>query len=312
MAKSYTSNTLIESVKRRAMLPENSNTFKDTDYLAFANEELDIGVVPLVLSFHEDYIMYSIEIPLDQNKTRYEIPSRAMGNKLREVQFRDDSGNFFELTRIFKEDLPYFQMGTYSTLRAFFIEGNEVCFVPIQTPLPFSGKVVMTFYMRCSELVTEDRVCKITNIDRDTGVITLDSYPDSFSDQPLIDITSKKSPHKLSVYDAQPIAYGNVNNPFITLSSIPDNMNIGDIVSVAEEAIIPQVPSELHGLLSQRVACRCLEALGDTQGLQNALTKLAEMESKAGNIFDDRVEGAPLKIAPKNTILRRNRSYLRR
>jgi hypothetical protein len=68
-------------------------------------------------------------------------------------------------------------------------------------------------------------------------------------------------------------------------------------------------------MLVQRVVCRCLEALGDTQGLANAKEKLAEMISKMGNLIDNRVESAPQKIFNKGSPLRvsriRQRSYSR-
>jgi hypothetical protein len=65
-------------------------------------------------------------------------------------------------------------------------------------------------------------------------------------------------------------------------------------------------------MLAQRVTMRCLEALGDQAGLTLAAAKLLEMEQKTGSLIDSRVEGAPLKVAPKNTFLRRGRNYLRR
>ena len=78
-----------------------------------------------------------------------------------------------------------------------------------------------------------------------------------------------------------------------------------DLVTLAGETIIPQIPDELHSMLAQRVACRCLEALGDQQGLQAANLKLAEMEAKSATLINDRIESSPQKIVNRNSPLMR-------
>jgi hypothetical protein len=49
-------------------------------------------------------------------------------------------------------------------------------------------------------------------------------------------------------------------------------------------------------VLAQRVAQRVLEAIGDSEGLNNATAKVAEMENKLSTMLDNRVEGAPRKV----------------
>ncbi|MFN9916610.1 MAG: hypothetical protein ACK53L_28725, partial [Pirellulaceae bacterium] len=86
-------------------------------------------------------------------------------------------------------------------------------------------------------------------------------------------------------------------------ASIPANFGPGDQVSLAEETSIAQLPTDLQSLLSQRVAARCLEALGDQQGLAAANAKISEIEQKAATIIDARVEGSPMKVvAPIGTL----------
>jgi hypothetical protein len=77
---------------------------------------------------------------------------------------------------------------------------------------------------------------------------------------------------------------------------IPKDLEVGDFMPLAGETPIPNVPTELHMVLAQRVAQRVLEALGDSEGLNNATAKVAEMEMKLTSMMDNRVEGAPRKI----------------
>jgi hypothetical protein len=99
-------------------------------------------------------------------------------------------------------------------------------------------------------------------------------------------------------------------------SDIP-NVIKGSHVTLAEESIVPNIPTELHPILAQRVAISCLEAMGDENNKQSAERKLASMEKDAGTFLDNRVEGANQKIKSRhsplvntlNTLGRRNRRW---
>lgn len=315
MAKSrlLSVDNLIASVKRRAMLPQNQVTFAEDDFLAFANEEMDMGIVPHLMSFHEDYLIATELVDVANGTGRYKIPHRAVGNKLRDVRFQDDSGNLYEMTRIQKEDEMYFQYNSAgsSSLRAFMVEADEIV-LPNGTIPSIGGTLSIVYYLRPNELVVESRTCKIVSIDTILNKIVVNSYPDVFVGETTFDITSHKSPYKLSVMNLKPTVLATPLNLTFTLDSIPTNLNVGDVMALTEETTIPQIPVELQSMLAQRVAIRCLEALGDTQGLTNAMAKLQEMEAKTGSIVDDRVEGSPKKVINFHTFLRSQRKWNRR
>lgn len=316
MARHLTADTLIASIKRRAMLPASQVTFKNEDFLAFANEEMDMAMMPYVMSFHEDYFLYTETIPIVNNKSRYAIPYRATGNKLRDVQFADEGGNLYEMARITVGDKPYYQYGPLSSvsarLKAFYIEHNEIALVP-QIQGNLSGSLRVSYYIRPNSLVDASRIMTVQNINSTTGEITVNQVPSHISVNGLIDLIQVKSPHKCLAID---ITVQNIDtvNKIITIApaSLPSELAIGDQLAAAEECYIPQIPTELHSMLAQRVACRCLEALGDQQGLQAAMLKLAEMEQKGGTLVDSRVDDAPLKVNNRHNFLRTSRRYVRR
>lgn len=84
----------------------------------------------------------------------------------------------------------------------------------------------------------------------------------------------------------------------------PINCIIGDYICLSNESIIPQIPPDLHNQLAQRAATMVLAALGDQAGAQISNSKVQEMEKKQISVLDARVEGSPLKIAPKKSLLR--------
>lgn len=307
MRKSYmTSDKLIRSVIRRAMIPRTQNTFANEDFLEFADEEMDLGVVPTILRLHEGYLLYSDPVPVTPNSNRYEIPYRAVGNKLKEASYKDTSGNVYEMTQIGIEDLYAYNQTSSGNPRAFYVENNEVVLVP--TTSVSTGFIVMTYYMRPNSLVMLEEVGTISNIDRNTGIILLSNLPEDFSLSEQYDFVSTKSPNKTLKFDFD-ITDLNLLNKSVTVdaANIPANLQVGDYLCLAGTSAIPQIPSDMHVLLAQRVACRCLDALGDAEGLASAMQKLAELTKQAETLIDNRVEDAPRKVVNRHSTLKTGR-----
>lgn len=317
MARYLSSSTLIESAKVRGAIPETQVTFKEEDLLRFANEEMDTAVIPYVMSFHEDYFLFREDIPLQADTTQYAIPYRAVGNKLREVAYKDLGNNLYEMTRVLVEDLPFYRgegSVTSNSIRAFYIENNEISIVTVDPSFNINGYLSVFYYIRPNRLVSEERACTITNIDRNTGQISVNNLPNIYNIDGLVDFIQIKAPNKCYSIDV-PIVNVDTTNAVFTFDpeDIPSKLAVGDYICLAEECIIPQIPTDLHAMLAQRIACRCLESLGDQAGLQAANAKLAEMELKLATSIDNRVEGDPLKIINRHGFLRRSSGrYFRR
>lgn len=299
------SEALIKSIKLRAMIPESQNTFTAEGFLEFADEEMALGLVPSILVMHEDYLMYTEKVPLEQNKIRYAIPYRAIGNKLRDVAFEDGSGNVYQMTRISIGDISYYNNTSNGSAYAFYVENNEIVLAPKNLTPATNTYLRMTYYMSPNQLVPSDQVAVVGSIDRTSGVVQFSNMPVDFNITELVDIIKVKSPNKTLKYDIQPVSINAVSKTItFNLADIPDTLAPGDHVALAQECCIPQVPSDLHVVLAHRVATRCLEALGDTEGLQNANQKLAEMEAKTTMLIDNRVEDSPQKIVNRSGFLR--------
>jgi hypothetical protein len=167
-----TSDDLIASVKRKISFPVSQNTFTDQDILSFANEEMAISQVPSVLEFHEEYFVFVDEIPLVQGTSRYQIPERALGMKLRDVKYKDVNGNWFDMHRVAPEDKAFFQrnIGTSETLSKYYIEGNDVVLLPT---LVITDAVSLLFYyfLRPNQLVPNGRAAIIKNFVNDITVV---------------------------------------------------------------------------------------------------------------------------------------------
>jgi hypothetical protein len=301
-----TTDKIIASIKRRTMMPESSITFSKDDLIEFLNEEMSIGVIPSILQMKDEYLVYRDVVEIESGVSIYPIPSRAIGNKLREVAYSDDSINEYNMTQIELDNKIsnnfLSQGGFYAS--QFYIQGSDIHLHPSNSN--YSGYLFIYYYMRPNFLVQDNKVGVITSIDRTAGVITLDNIPSNYAavssgittiKAKEFDFVSSDSPNKIIAWDIP----GTINSESHTItlenpSVIPSNLKEGDYMPVAGETCIPNIPTELHPVLAQRVALRVLEALGDSTGLANARVKLEEMESKTGVLIDSRVEGSPVKI----------------
>jgi hypothetical protein len=390
---------LIRSIKRRAFIPNSQESFTDDDLLKMATEEVNIGLVPLIQRMHEEHLIYFIDIDVEEGRKRYPIPSRAHGNKLRDVALIDENDNVFEMHRYSLSEISDFtNTTTYINNRGFYLENNDIILSNFDTAIGY--KVRMYFYMRPNHLVVESRgasvelvteASELDQINPKSGAITniisgsstvmtsanhglqtgqlvqisganttpsidgfheilyidastfsiaftttsvgsttanyntalkvkklrLTAMPTAFLQNSLFDFVQNTSPNKILHYDIQFNSINQVSKEISFVSSDISNVIKGSHVTLAEESIVPNIPTELHPILAQRVAISCLEAMGDENNKQSAERKLASMERDAGTFLDNRVEGANQKIKSRhsplvntlNTLGRRNRRW---
>lgn len=317
MAFGYDVKELIESIKVRCLVPISQITFSEEDILRFANEEIQMKIVPNVIRVKEEFYVTKKIFPIENSNKSFEIPYRAIGSKIRYVGY-EYANNHYPLTRIQPEDLPYFEYGASAdTTNAFYLEGNFV-----KLGAQFSqgvGNVEMSYYLTPNTLVDPQRVGVISSIDRvgdgTIGSVTISnlSFPQNINPATLVDFLQVRPNFRTYSFD---IPVTNVNPTtsqiFLALKDIPDSVLVGDHIASAGECIIPQIPRELHSMLAQTTACRILEAMGDNENLAQAYKKLGEMESNLFALIDQRTEGNPQKINNLNGIMTRSKIGYRR
>lgn len=306
-----TTSELLKSIKRRAMIAENQNTFSDQDFIDIMNEEMMIAIVPSILKMKEEYFIFKETIPVISEKSNYPVPERALAGKLRELCFRDtadsQTGNEYEMTQIAVDDrYTGLSNGTGSSdftgFRRFYMLGNDVILHPSVGPSPY-GALTFYYYIRPNTLVKDNSVASIVSINRNTGDIQMSNIPTDYAvnssngEAIKYDFVKAKSGHNIIDIDITINSVSVQTNTInLDVSKIPKDLEVGDYMPLAGQTCIPNIPTELHMVLAQKVAQRALEALGDTEGLNNASVKIAEMENNLTTMLDNRVEGAPRKV----------------
>lgn len=322
MAKTLIASKLIDSVRERAMLPDDNYEYGDETILNTLNDEMDTGILPDLLKIHEEHLVTYLDVdPHEINETgyRYIIPSKAIGSKLRDAGFI--VGNkYYELSRVSLGEISDYKAG-YSLsqllgVNLFYIQGDEI--VVLNPSQAGTFRVRMYFHLRPNEIVLEKNCAKIINIDRETGTLQLQSVDKSLSDLSQIDFIQGNNPNKILTIDKK-IDSINVNTRTIRINPeyIPSRLKEGDWVARTGESPFPNIPLELHKVLAQAAAVKILGELGDTQNYSIAKSELDKMVKSVMGMMDDRVEGAPRKIKNRSSTLnstgffkgRRRRGY---
>lgn len=168
-----TSAELVSAVKRKMAIPITQVTFSDSDLLDFATEELFATQVPSIMQFHEEFFVTDKEVPLVDNISRYDIPNRAIGMKLRDLFYQDTNNNLIEMVNVGPSNSDIYKSNNngYQTPRNFHVQANEVVLLPDITA-GITGSLLMKYYLRPNSLVENDRAAISNSF---VKIITIDN-----------------------------------------------------------------------------------------------------------------------------------------
>jgi hypothetical protein len=310
MALVYTSDDLVAEIRNLGMLPNTGSMgFEDEDILAHASAVLQSKIVPEIMRVREEYFVATTRIDLTDNQSYYRIPSRAIGNKLRDLFWIDSDGYRQRIDPILREELDDWNSTGVEDPQKFYLEGNYVVLVPNLTTSP-NGSLEVAFYFRPGDLVPTSSARTITNVAG--SVVTCDSdVPASWTTANTFDIHSYQSGGDIKCWDLTASAVGPVGNEEkVTFTSAIDGSvhgtkvpEVGDWLCLAGEAAIPAIPRDFHPVLVRGTAMRIAEAAGDAQQVQIHSQLFQADLSIALSMLETRVEGRPPRIIGRRSVL---------
>lgn len=302
MSIDYSVNSLLTSVKQRAMNAENQNLLSDSDIVRIASEELQGTILPFIQSVKNEYYVTNQDQTFTNNVSRYNIPQRAVGTKLRDVCLVDNQGNEVLLNYINPEDLkssfayaPY-QFGFYPTDYSInIVLGNNLG----------GGNysyVRMIYFRRPNTLCTTGsagNAGQVVSFNTVAKTITLNFAPTTWTTSTTFDIINSMPPFQSRVDDA---AISQIAGFVLTfVNDLPSGLAVGDWVSEANFSPIPQMPVECHRLLECLTAARVLQYTGDPAF--QVMQAMAEgMKKDLNQVLSPRVDGSPRKIPIRNRL----------
>lgn len=299
----YTTTSLLADIKRKSFVPISQITFDDPALLSMADEEIQTGIVPFIMEAREEYLVDYLDYEIDGTTRAFEVPTRAIGAKLRDITVlinpnNNNQPNERSLPQINAEDAVF--NNTYNNfiaLASFFLRDNNVILSPSADS--FAGQTLRMYYFkRPSKLILTSQCSQITAVVDNTAIVNL--VPTNFGSggtlTVTVDVVKSSPPFKILTMDLSITVDTATNVATFPADLSTYNISIGDYICLAGESPIPTLPVEIHSLLAQRVAVKLLASLGDDKNFQIATNRLQEMERNIRNLISNRVEGANRKV----------------
>lgn len=301
----FTTAELLTSIKTKGQIPTSQQTFSAASMLALADDEIRVGLVPLILSVRESYFQAFTDTPIVDGTSRYPINPRAIGEKLKDLQLIDASGNSTDLSLIPVELLPTTRTTPSAQLEGFYFEGSDIVLVP--TPSGLSGRSLRQyFYRRPGSLVATSAAGQITAIDAAARKVTVSALPSTFTTSRTYDFIQANPGFKTLGMD---LVVSGISGTVLTFSAaLPSELTVGDWVALAGESPIPQLPVEFHTILALRVAIAILRSLGHEKEADSKQRELDKIEERVLTLINPRIDGEPKKIIPTYGVLNPNGS----
>ena len=309
MPLTYTAEELIETVRLLGMLPSVGEIGQDDDdVVRHLSEFLKSRLVPEMIRIREEYYVVTERLPLSGSVSRYRIPARAVGNRLRDVLFVTAAGDRRTIWPIPRERLAaYNTSGTTTEPTGYYLEGNRIVLVPALGAA--AGWLELSYFFRPGDLVksTQARqVYAIPNSPANTVTFTT-SVPASWVAGIHVDIHSGMSGAEIKIWDKEAVVAG---ANYLTFTDAidgtvfgTDEVVPGDWVCMTGEAAVPGVPLELHPILARGACLRLATALNDKESIEIHSKFLQDEMRGALAIVENRIEGRPLTISTEGAIV---------
>lgn len=288
----YAVEQLIENIKRRCAVPTSQLTYTNEDFAALANDEMQGEVVPLIMSAREEYFVDFVDVFTTADGI-LDIPEMAVGEKLRSVCYVSQENPLVlaNLPRIDLDVVAGVGFVNYQTLAGFYVQGNTLRLWP-QNSVPANTRIRLYYYRRTLVLAPPDRYGQVISIDPNTNSVVLSFVPYDWTAGTKLNSVSSRSPFEETNADLEILS---VSAPTVFLNSV-DGIEVGDYISELGYSAIPQIPIEAHPYLAQLTAVKCLEGLGDRQGMEAAQLKADKLRTSMLTMISQRVDGSVKKV----------------
>lgn len=304
MGIDFTSTALIKTIKDDALLPNSQITYSDQDLADILSRELLSDIVPMIMSVREEYMVFPVDQAIDVTVNKYMIPTRAIGEKLRDVVLVDANGFEIKIPRLEPEYVKGLFV-PFTIFTGFFFQNDQIVFYP-NTSVLGAYTLRMKIFRRPNNIILTSNAGQVTAINTATNKITLSNVPSTWTIATLFDVVQGIPPFRAWGEDQTITA---IDGTSITLTSIPAGMAVGDWVAENGFSPIAQIPYEVFPLLCQRAVIKVLSGLGDANGLKEAADIYKDMVDKFKVMVTPRADGSPKRLVSNGGIAKGSRTY---
>jgi len=295
----YTVDALINKVKTRGTIPTSQALYLPADFVDIMSDVMHDTVVPAIVSVREEYFVTYQDQAIVAGQNNYRIPSRAVGNMLRDVVLVNSAGTEISIPRLDPESQKSSPSLVSQSTYGFKLMGDEVILIP--TPAGTNGDSVRMYYeRRPNNLILAASAAKILTFNPTTKIVGIDATPSNFAVTDTFDIL-RPDPIFSSVGDD--IAITTLSGTNLTLTAaLPSGIAAGQWIAESGLSPVPQIPYEGGLWLVHEALCAVLEGMTDNAGLVNARKKADRLKENFMKIITPRVHGSPQKIVQRSGI----------
>jgi hypothetical protein len=300
--RDFTTVGLLAEIRRRARIPDADPDFTDINLLREADSQTLEMFVPLIQAARADFYMRFEDLPLVAGRSRYPIPARAIGSRVRQIMWVDSAGTEWELYPHTSSDQVRWS-GMSGTPEAYAIRDDELLILP--TASAADGAIRVYYEYRPARLVSSGYFT-VTAVA--VSSVTL-SAPVTWTTASAYDFIKATPPFATIGVEVKPTGSGsNVLVPFPS-ASIPPRLAVGDYMCLPGESPVPQIPAELQSALALAVSAEVISQYAPEQSvlLYGKLDKVLEGQKA---MLAPRSRGRSQKVVNRNSFLRRG-SYRR-
>jgi hypothetical protein len=287
---SWTTDTLVSQVRRRAAVPD-TGTPTAQEILDVATEEIRTRFVPFIREQREAFGLKTTTRTLTVGTADYRIPSDASGGAIHSLVYVKSDGTERNLVRLTVQDDR--EWSTNGTVRGYELIDGKVRLYPAPDT---ADTLRILYFRRPSALVPVSSCFPVASKTSTTVVVT--GTPSWTSGTP-IDVV-QYLPHFDQVVDDN--AATRSTSTFTLASSAPTtDIVAGDYVCLHMETCIPGIPAELHAALVSATAAQILVEEGDAQGAAMETANAQRIMDAARATLSPRADGSPRFLIPRNS-----------
>lgn len=309
MTSPYIVDSLLPTLRLLPLMPSVQALFTDPELVTIMNFEMDSKIVPMIDNQAEEYGIYVKDLPYSTSTTEYDIPSRALGGKLRSVSFVDSNGNEVRIPRLRVEDIMSNVNATglaiNPALWGFYFQNNKVKLYlgSMQGGSSSFAYLRLRYIRQPGTLVESDACAQVVTVVG--NVVTCMTVPSTFTTTDTFDMISNSPQMFVSHADDQTItAVTTGAGGTITFTSTPPStLQPGDWICLANQSPIPQIPfNPGFQLLLQLSAAKCLEIHGDVQGFNVAMSQASDMKEFFISVITPRADANVIRLTTPNSL----------
>lgn len=245
------------SVKRNITIPTYDPRFNDAALIALANEEQVTSLMAEVIGVNQEYFVTRSETVVVAGTERIRPPERCTSRTVRMVHIRyTGNTDFVRLVQVTPEQLQPYTQPNQGNPSCYTWEGDWLRFHPV----PANDVTIRFLYSRdLSDIVPVANTAKIELVTL-PSTVEVDTIPQEWELGQKADITYNLPGNEI-ITENLTLANLDFDNNVITFAEeLSTQVGVKDVVSLASQTSVLQMPVAFQIFLAQCVALRVLQA----------------------------------------------------